>query len=730
MNVRHNNKIFNAAEFRNLLNKFNFTPSDTNTSLLVNFCNNSNHYPGIFNESMLNLFQFFWNPQKERFYKKDKTDESLKEELEICKNFLILFKKILQDNGFVEQFKSKFNYTQSEKVWLILYGYLSNIYNPNPLKTLFTMLCSSHYYRDDQLLKKIKEINHFWIYSLELYLKYDIIDGDLDLKGDLTIQLKEILKPIKDSIFLVNNLITLKLENGETNIYIKGELFRQCKSLFIRLPKNNIQESTDYNSIDELAIYFNSKLEYSPSYEITPEEEFWGHCSNLQAWVEHDYDTRLLHSNLSFPLLRRLAQAGDTYANQIFKEEIVRRLNSDYLPVINYLIETGYLEYLTQEEMKAILEQDYSPLVKLRLKLERAKTCSEVGILKKEITHLLKAGDIDVLRLLIREELLLYFSSNEINSLLEPFVLGYDFEIFPQLKLAAIIYNDLELFLETKCVKATIDDLFSRHRTLSEKLRLDWLISFSAQLWTAFLEQHPTIWKAWYLLGLDLLDTYNRSKGFQAFNECLDLITEKTIKISISDKDVIEHILDLSMDWGEKLLTIRTLFALIQIFPENIEYIFDLTQLLFIYNEYEKAEMILRRSLKKNKKNSNILYLLSFSLWYQKKFGLLIPILKKLLKIDKKSSISLFLLMIAYREVGNFKKAKKTEELLIIQLYNESKLKLDFKILQFVLYKQKNSSGNNLSSYSFIWYSKLLAQSFKYHKKPIYDENYLIKSRL
>lgn len=68
--------------------------------------------------------------------------------------------------------------------------------------------------------------------------------------------------------------------------------------------------------------------------DITPEEEFWGHCSNLQAWVENNYDTRLLHSNIAFPLLKKLTEAGDPNTNKVFKEEIARRFESGFMPVI------------------------------------------------------------------------------------------------------------------------------------------------------------------------------------------------------------------------------------------------------------------------------------------------------------------------------------------------------------------------------------------------------------
>ncbi len=52
---------------------------------------------------------------------------------------------------------------------------------------------------------------------------------------------------------------------------------------------------------------------------ILPIKEFWGHCSNLQAWAEYGYDTRLLHPNLAFPLLEKLATVGDPIAKKVFK---------------------------------------------------------------------------------------------------------------------------------------------------------------------------------------------------------------------------------------------------------------------------------------------------------------------------------------------------------------------------------------------------------------------------
>jgi len=76
---------------------------------------------------------------------------------------------------------------------------------------------------------------------------------------------------------------------------------------------------------------------------------------NLQVWAENNYDTRLLHSNLSFPLLRELVKAGDIKAKKVFREEIAKRIESGYVPVIIYLLNQGYLDFLNNEEKEIII---------------------------------------------------------------------------------------------------------------------------------------------------------------------------------------------------------------------------------------------------------------------------------------------------------------------------------------------------------------------------------------
>ena len=156
--------------------------------------------------------------------------------------------------------------------------------------------------------------------------------------------------------FKVNDYITLSLEEGKTVIYIAGEKFQQCKFLLITIPIENVTNFADIESVDEAAERLDYSLEYNQTYyEIPPETEFWGHCSNLQVWVENDYDTRILKSDLAFPILKRLVDAGNLKAERVFKDEIAKRLSSGYQNVIEFLFEEEYIKYLGNKELWKVI---------------------------------------------------------------------------------------------------------------------------------------------------------------------------------------------------------------------------------------------------------------------------------------------------------------------------------------------------------------------------------------
>lgn len=158
--------------------------------------------------------------------------------------------------------------------------------------------------------------------------------------------------------FKVNKYISLRLENGQSIIYVKGRVFRQCKYLLLDIPIDKTRDYGDIESIDEAVENLQSpwRRRRSLSAEISPETEFWGHCSNIQAWYKYGYDTRVLHRNLAFPLLKALVNVGDRQARKVFKEEIALRLESGYPNVVLFLINQGYLEYLDESELDTVLE--------------------------------------------------------------------------------------------------------------------------------------------------------------------------------------------------------------------------------------------------------------------------------------------------------------------------------------------------------------------------------------
>ncbi|MFX1374393.1 MAG: hypothetical protein ACFFA0_01140 [Promethearchaeota archaeon] len=65
--------------------------------------------------------------------------------------------------------------------------------------------------------------------------------------------------------------------------------------------------------------------------------------------IEHSYKPNLMHSNLSFPLLKKLNQGGDKKARAVFKEKIVKGFYNGDRSVHEFLIYEGYTNFLKIE---------------------------------------------------------------------------------------------------------------------------------------------------------------------------------------------------------------------------------------------------------------------------------------------------------------------------------------------------------------------------------------------
>ena len=217
----------------------------------------------------------------------------------------------------------------------------------------------------------------------------------------------------------INDYLSLRLEDGRTIILVKSEPFTQCMYLLLNISVSKIREYDQINSIDEAAEVLNRSMEgHGQRYDITPETEFWGHCSNIQAWVENNYNTCILHRNLAFPLLRKLAEAGDIKAKRVYKDEIASRFSSGHITVMLYLLNEGYLKSFNREEIDTLMEdldvsifnnQRIDMLFNIFRQIERLGYANGKDLIKNQIIYRFENGIAQDINFLIRRRRYYYY---------------------------------------------------------------------------------------------------------------------------------------------------------------------------------------------------------------------------------------------------------------------------------------------------------------------------------
>lgn len=117
----------------------------------------------------------------------------------------------------------------------------------------------------------------------------DVLKASENCNCKICLSLREI---IQKNVYKVNEFITLKLEGKITNIYVKGKLFTQCIRLILQIPKTGVEDYDDLDSIDEAAEHYDTYIHQNriladhnvrrirnQNFNISAEQEFWGHCS-------------------------------------------------------------------------------------------------------------------------------------------------------------------------------------------------------------------------------------------------------------------------------------------------------------------------------------------------------------------------------------------------------------------------------------------------------------------
>lgn len=219
--------------------------------------------------------------------------------------------------------------------------------------------------------------------------------------------------------FKLNRLLTLKFEEDKTEIYVNEKKFIQCKSILLKKRISEIKEFLLVSeSIDILAENQEKDL-YLP-----PETEYWAHCSNLQAWVESDYNPLLLHSNLSIPLLRELMLSGDSKAAKIFKELISQRIVEGNPKVILLLLEEyEVLSVFKVEELWALFDliksENYTAIFGiLKTLIEKGQKKAKT-ILCNKIKHAFYENNDEKLYFIYESNLLSLISRNDFWSIFD-----------------------------------------------------------------------------------------------------------------------------------------------------------------------------------------------------------------------------------------------------------------------------------------------------------------------
>ncbi|MBD3341937.1 MAG: hypothetical protein GF353_22740 [Candidatus Lokiarchaeota archaeon] len=168
-------------------------------------------------------------------------------------------------------------------------------------------------------------------------------------------------------VYKINGFIEIRLyAPRRVELFVNGKRFAQCRFLLLNVDITNVDiasEAKQIHSIDEAEKFFANRYPDQKEFEkysrkiaaqISPKEIFWAHASNIQVWAEHDYDTKLLHRTLAFPLLRELTIAGDPIAKRVFKREIARRFENGDSTVRKFLKKGNYLSFFTKDELDAI----------------------------------------------------------------------------------------------------------------------------------------------------------------------------------------------------------------------------------------------------------------------------------------------------------------------------------------------------------------------------------------
>ena len=131
----------------------------------------------------------------------------------------------------------------------------------------------------------------------------------------------------------INQYICISKENNKIIIYIQEDKFQEIDDILLNKISNDLGNNIVYEG-DKGAgdTYYNNLL------------------IALNLWIRNKYDTSILPYELSFPLLKKLVDVGDSLAKKVLIREIEKSFCIGDPRIIKFLLQQNYDRYLFQEQ--------------------------------------------------------------------------------------------------------------------------------------------------------------------------------------------------------------------------------------------------------------------------------------------------------------------------------------------------------------------------------------------
>jgi len=143
----------------------------------------------------------------------------------------------------------------------------------------------------------------------------------------------------------VNQYICISKENNKIVIYIQDDKFQEIDDILLNKISNDLGEG-DKGARDTC---YNNLL------------------VALNLWIRNKYDTFILPYELSFPLLKKLFDVGDSLAKKVFIHEIEKNLCFGEPRIIKFLLQRNYDHYLHQEQHRLAIHTPKFKEIKLTM---------------------------------------------------------------------------------------------------------------------------------------------------------------------------------------------------------------------------------------------------------------------------------------------------------------------------------------------------------------------------